>query len=79
MNLRNQGLQSASEEDSPRPSDPQDLPRLHDVVGVERLLDRAHDAERLAVLGNDAEEPTATSIRLSHSDPNICADLDCHG
>ena len=29
---------------------PQDLARVHDVVGIERLLDRAHQRHRLAVL-----------------------------
>src|SRR6266702_6428866 len=36
--------------ESPPPSHAHDLARVHDVVGVERLLDEAHDAERLAVL-----------------------------
>src|SRR5579883_1583896 len=32
-------------------SDPDDLPRIHDVVGIEGALQGAHDRERLAVLG----------------------------
>jgi hypothetical protein len=32
--------------------DPKDLSRVHDVIGVDRLLDRAHDAHRLAVFGD---------------------------
>ena len=31
---------------------PQDLSRVHNVVRVDRLLDRAHDAYRLTMLGN---------------------------
>src|SRR5271167_5222507 len=37
-----------------RPSkslDTKDFTRIHDVVGVDRLLDCAHDAHRLAMLG----------------------------
>src|SRR6185437_11446174 len=37
--------------ESGRGSHPHDLARVHDVVGVEGLLDQAHDAERFAVLG----------------------------
>ena len=32
--------------------DPEDFSRVHNVVGVDRLLDRAHDAYRLTMLGN---------------------------
>src|SRR5690349_16821427 len=36
-----------------RASHPHDLAGVHDVVGVERLLDLAHHAHRLAVLGEE--------------------------
>src|SRR5271165_3611361 len=32
--------------------DPQDFAWVHQVVGVERLFDGAHDADRLAMLGD---------------------------
>src|SRR3979490_2858957 len=40
---------------------PQDLPRFHDVVGVERLLDGAHQRHRLAVL-------LVKKLDLAHAD-----------
>jgi hypothetical protein len=32
--------------------DPEDFSRVHNVGGVDRLLDRMHDAHSIAVLGN---------------------------
>ena len=45
--------------------DPEDFSRVHNVVGVKRLLDCAHYANGLAVLGDQRVEFTAADAVLA--------------
>ena len=45
--------------------DPEDFPRVHNVVGVDRLLDRTHNAHSIAVLGNQKVYLAATDTVLA--------------
>jgi hypothetical protein len=45
--------------------DPEDFPRIHNVVGVDRLLDCTHDAHSIAVLGNQKVYLAATDTVLA--------------
>src|SRR5258708_6788565 len=45
--------------------DPEDLSRVHDVFGVDRLLDRVHYAHRLAVLGDQEIDLAAADAVLA--------------
>ena len=45
--------------------DAENLTRIHDVVGVDRLLDCAHDAHRLTVLGDQKVEFAAADAVLA--------------
>ena len=67
-------LQSAHETErmpsSARPccrrlSDPENFSRIHNVVGVDRLLDRTHNANSIAVLGNQKVYLAATDTVLA--------------
>ena len=44
---------------------PEDFARVHDVVGVDRLLDCAHHAHRLAVLGDQEVDFAAADAVLA--------------
>ena len=45
--------------------DLEDLSRVHDVIGVDRLLDCTHDAHRLAVLSDQKLQFTAADAVLA--------------
>ena len=45
--------------------DPEDFARIHNVVGVDRLLDRTHDAHSVAVLGDQKVYLAATDAVLT--------------
>jgi hypothetical protein len=48
-----------------RQLDLEDLSRIHDVIGVDRLLDCTHDAHRFAVLGDQKVEFAAADPVLA--------------
>ena len=48
-----------------RQLDLEDLSRIHDVIGVDRLLDCAHHAHRFAVLGDQKVEFAAADPVLA--------------
>jgi hypothetical protein len=49
--------------------DLEDLSRVHNIVGVDSLLDCSHDVYRLAVLGDQEVEFTAADAMLAGAGP----------
>ena len=47
--------------------DPQDLARIHNVIGVDRLLDRAHDTHGFPMLGDQEIQLAAADAMLSRA------------